>query len=133
MRTFSGDGGAIDVSSDGTTLHVVSTRPNDRYTADVRDGSGQRIEVRFSSRWHRTTIRVELRNGAMTPVVTESDSGSSTSPPRSRRRRPAPAAATVRAATAAGGAQRRRRARPRRLTAIPSTLSGIRPTTGTPA
>jgi len=62
-------------------LHVVSTRPNDRYAADVRDGSGQRIEVRFSSRWHRTTIRVELRNGAMTPVVTESDSGSSVTSP----------------------------------------------------
>jgi hypothetical protein len=77
VRTFSGDGGAIDVSSDGTTLRVVDTRPNDQYTADVRDASGQRVEVRLSSPWHRTTIRVELRNATMTPVVSESDSGSS--------------------------------------------------------
>lgn len=79
--TFGGAGGSIEVRTDGNSLTIVSTNPAQRYTADVRDGFGRRIEVRFTSRWHRTTIRVELRGTTMVPDVDESSNTTSTTPP----------------------------------------------------
>ena len=75
VQTFGGQGGTIDVRSDGTSLTVVGTDPAGPYSAEVVDATGRRIEVRMSSRHHRTTIRVELRSGQMVPTVSESDMG----------------------------------------------------------
>jgi hypothetical protein len=76
---------------------VVGTHAANRYTADVRDGTGRRIEVRFTSRWHRTTIRVELRDGQLIPTTSEWDVPTTPSPTPTQ----APAPATT--ATAPSG------------------------------
>ena len=75
VQTFAGQGGTIDVRSDGTSLTILGTDPADQYSAEIADATGRRVEVRMSSRRHRTTIRVDLRSGQMVPTVTESDMG----------------------------------------------------------
>lgn len=75
-RTFSGQGGSVTVRRQGEWIVLVSSDPAGGFSAEVVDGTGRRIEVRFSSAdGHVTRIRVSLENGVLVPDVRESDGG----------------------------------------------------------
>ncbi len=73
-RTFSGQGGSVTVRRQGDRVIVVSADPAGGFDAAVVDGSGRRVEVRFTSGdGHVTRIRVSLEDGRLVPDVRESN------------------------------------------------------------
>ncbi len=74
--TFSGVGGAVVVRAAGNGLELVSSSPAAGFSQDIRSAGGDKVEVRFRSDSHRTTIKVRLRNGVLSPEIDEKAEGS---------------------------------------------------------
>lgn len=70
---FSGEGGSITVRQQNGALSLVSYTAAAGYSVDIQHSGGDRVEVRFESPSHRTRIRVDLTNGAMSPAIEETD------------------------------------------------------------
>ena len=76
VQTFGGQGGTIDVRSDGTSLTVLGTDPAASVQRRVADDTGPTGRgAGSSSRRHRTTHPRRPALGPMVPTVTESDMG----------------------------------------------------------
>ena len=74
-EVFSGQGGSITVRLHNGTLELVSFDAADGFSAEVEQTDDDRVEVRFESDAHRTTIRIDLEHGAMVPTIDEEDTG----------------------------------------------------------
>lgn len=70
-QTYNGVGGSVTVRMQNGTLTLLSSSPAGGFTADVRQTSGGRVEVRFESGTHRTEIRVDLVGNSMVPDIRE--------------------------------------------------------------
>jgi hypothetical protein len=70
-QSFSSVGGSIVVSTDGTSLSLVSSTPATGYAVEVHDNGPTRVEVRFTSGGTEWRIRVELGAGGLVSEVTQ--------------------------------------------------------------
>ena len=71
MGTFTysaGAAGSVTVSSNGTTLTVVSVSPASGWTPEVETASGPQVEVTFENGNDRIDFKAEINNGQ---IVTE--------------------------------------------------------------
>ncbi len=70
-QSFSSVGGSIVVSTDGTSLSLVSTSPAAGFGADVHDNGPGRVEVRFTDGDVEWRIRIEIGAGGLTSEITQ--------------------------------------------------------------
>jgi hypothetical protein len=70
-QSFSSVGGSIVVSTDGTSLSLVSTSPAAGFGAEVHDNGPGRVEVRFTNGDVEWRIRIELGAGGLTSEITQ--------------------------------------------------------------
>ncbi len=71
QESYPSTGGAIVVTSDGTTISLVSQSAATGYTAEVHDNGPTRVEVRFSNGQTEWRIRVDLVNGELVPEISQ--------------------------------------------------------------
>ena len=72
-QSFDGVGGSVTVRLQDGTLTLLGYQAADGFGAEVKQSSGDRVEVRFESANHRTDARVDLSNGSMVQNFDESE------------------------------------------------------------
>ena len=72
-QTFGGVGGSVTVRMQDGTLTLLGYQAADGFVAEVKQSSGDRVEVRFESDTHRTDARVDLSDGSMVDNFDESE------------------------------------------------------------
>jgi hypothetical protein len=70
-QSFSSAGGSITVSTDGSTVALVSSSPTSGFAVDVHDNGPDRVEVRFTNGDVEWRIRVDVGSGGLTSEVTQ--------------------------------------------------------------
>jgi hypothetical protein len=70
-QAFSSVGGSIVVSTDGTSVSLVTSSPAAGFGAEVHDNGPSRVEVRFTNGDVEWRIRVELGAGGLVPEITQ--------------------------------------------------------------
>jgi hypothetical protein len=68
-----GDAGSITVVSDGTSLGLLTTSPNQGWRVEVEQSAGREVEVTFRSGALRVDVNIELEDGQIRERVRTRD------------------------------------------------------------